>query len=70
MPLNQQTLLALQQAIEAINNDIFTLCGARDDVQAMIRINADIPDANCLLVVQHAKERGKAAAQAIEALLS
>ena len=53
--------------IERVLNEI---ASARDDVKALIRIHADISDANCLTVLVNAKSRMTTAAQALDDLLN
>jgi hypothetical protein len=72
MPLNQATIDAINSILNGdagLNYQVNKIIEAREDCNALIRINADIPDATCGLILLHAKQKALVAAQALVTLL-
>ena len=70
MPLTQPQIDALNSLLGQVSNQTDIISHAIEDCQSLLRINDDISNPECLTILQHAKQRAKAAADALSALLA
>lgn len=74
MPLTQAQIDAITELLDGEGDNLEILLNkigsARDDVRSLLRIHADITDANATTVLANAKVRAKTAAEGIVTKLS
>jgi len=73
MPLSQGQKTAINEILNGengLNSKVNKICEAREDCLALMRIDGDVADADCLIVLGKAKLKARTAASELVTLLS